>query len=155
MRRQNLEGVYDPHTNIMQYPKIMQPTHGRWEQLPPGPASLVPLSYNQREAPDNLPVTDSIFPDIAPVFTRNYAITDTYYVNPPYSGLGIPGPDGPAIDLGPGGLTDVAQDIVDILPDTTRQAFEEMKIVERAWKQSWGGEDEDQARAKLRISYNS
>ncbi|KAL9119666.1 MAG: hypothetical protein Q9187_003781, partial [Circinaria calcarea] len=26
-RRQNLEGVYEPHTNLIHYPKIMQPTH--------------------------------------------------------------------------------------------------------------------------------
>ncbi|CAG8922581.1 unnamed protein product [Penicillium salamii] len=37
MRRANLNGVYDVHTNIMQYPKIMQPTHARWERVPPGP----------------------------------------------------------------------------------------------------------------------
>ncbi|PYH99286.1 nuclear localization protein Npl6 [Aspergillus ellipticus CBS 707.79] len=34
-RRDNLEGQYDIHTNVMQYPKIMQPTHARWERLPP------------------------------------------------------------------------------------------------------------------------
>lgn len=29
----NLRGVYDIHTNSMQYPKTMQPTHARFEQL--------------------------------------------------------------------------------------------------------------------------
>jgi chromatin structure-remodeling complex protein RSC7 len=37
MRRANLNGVYDVHTNIMQIPKIMQPTHARWERIPPAP----------------------------------------------------------------------------------------------------------------------
>ena len=155
MRRQNLEGIYDPHTNVMQYPKIMQPTHGRWEQLPPGPASSTPLPYNQREITHDVPVINSIFPDIAPVFIRNYTITDTYYVNPPYSGLGIPGPDGQTMDVGPCGLTDVPQNVIDNLPDQNRQAYEEMMTEEVIWKQSWGGQDDDQARAKLRISYNS
>lgn len=155
MRRQSLEGAYDPHTNVMQYPKIMQPTHGRWEQLPTGPASSIPLSYDQRRESVNLPAVDSMFPDVAPVFTHNFAISDTYYVSPLYSGLGIPGPDGPAMDVGPGGLTEVPQDIVAALPDENRQAFEEMKLEEIKWKLSWGGEDEDRARAKLRISYNT
>lgn len=34
-RRTNLGGTYDIHTNSMQYPKIMQPTHARWERVPP------------------------------------------------------------------------------------------------------------------------
>lgn len=34
-RRANLGGIYDIHTNSMQYPKIMQPTHARWERVPP------------------------------------------------------------------------------------------------------------------------
>lgn len=41
MRRANLHGVYDVHTNIMQYPKIMQPTHARWERVPPAPEATV------------------------------------------------------------------------------------------------------------------
>ncbi|KAL1958228.1 hypothetical protein VTO42DRAFT_4736 [Malbranchea cinnamomea] len=32
-RLENLDGVYDIHTNIMMYPKIMQPTHARWEPV--------------------------------------------------------------------------------------------------------------------------
>ena len=155
MRRQNLQGTYDSHTNVMQYPKIMQPTHGRWEELPKAPASSVPLLYSHHEEPVHRSSADSMFPDVDAVFSRNFAITDTYYVSPPYSGLGIPGPDGLAMDVGPGGLSDVAQEIVDALPDENRQAFEEMKTAEIKWKRSWGGEDEDSARAKLRISYNS
>lgn len=34
-RRRTLNGVYDPHTNLMCYPRIMQPTHARWEYVPP------------------------------------------------------------------------------------------------------------------------
>ncbi|OJD23981.1 hypothetical protein ACJ73_04660 [Blastomyces percursus] len=34
-RRENLDGQYDIHTNTIQYPKIMQPTHVRWEAIPP------------------------------------------------------------------------------------------------------------------------
>ncbi|KAJ5347834.1 Chromatin-remodelling complex [Penicillium brevicompactum] len=41
MRRANLNGVYDVHTNIMQFPKIMQPTHARWERVPPNPEAAI------------------------------------------------------------------------------------------------------------------
>ncbi|OJJ47548.1 hypothetical protein ASPZODRAFT_64221 [Penicilliopsis zonata CBS 506.65] len=34
-RRQVMQGVYDIHTNAMHYPKIMQPSHARWEHIPP------------------------------------------------------------------------------------------------------------------------
>ncbi|KAK2750956.1 hypothetical protein FQN57_000031 [Myotisia sp. PD_48] len=34
-RRKTLNGVYDIHTNTMLYPNIMQPTHVRWEAVPP------------------------------------------------------------------------------------------------------------------------
>jgi chromatin structure-remodeling complex protein RSC7 len=39
MRRETLAGVYDPHTNVMCYPRIMQPTHARWEYVPPEPVA--------------------------------------------------------------------------------------------------------------------
>ncbi|PGH23322.1 hypothetical protein AJ80_02574 [Polytolypa hystricis UAMH7299] len=34
-RREAQNGVYDIHTNTMQYPQHMQPTHARWEAIPP------------------------------------------------------------------------------------------------------------------------
>ena len=32
-RRATQDGVYDPHTNLMCYPQIMQPTHAIWEEV--------------------------------------------------------------------------------------------------------------------------
>lgn len=170
-RRQNLNGVYDIHTNVMQYPKIMQPTHGRWEQMPPSPPSLGALGINANQAdgtppggtssqlhgtgPVEMPGSDSVFPDIAPVYIRNYMIADTYYVSPPVSGLGIPGPDEEVLDIGPPGLSNVPDDVAAELPKECRRAFEEIQMEELKWKHGWGGEVKDRARAKLRISYNS
>ena len=37
MRNQVKNGVYDIYTNQMHYPKNMQPTHAKWEQLPDEP----------------------------------------------------------------------------------------------------------------------
>ncbi|KAK2749298.1 hypothetical protein FQN55_003623 [Onygenales sp. PD_40] len=44
-RRQNLDGQYDIHTNTMQYPKIMQPTHVRWEAIPPPDSTRADRSH--------------------------------------------------------------------------------------------------------------
>ena len=49
LRRANLNGVYDTHTNMMFYPKIMQPTHARWEQVPP---TLTPAEAEQKQLAD-------------------------------------------------------------------------------------------------------
>ena len=168
-RRRNLEGVYDPHTNVMQYPKIMQPTHARWEKLPSAPTRLDSLritssshmatedlhahiNATEEEDPNT---TSTIFPELAPIFTRNFMISDTYYVAPPISGLGIPGPDGDVLDLDPVGLTAVPDQVVAELPDDCLRAFEETRAEGRQWKGRWGVEAADHARAQLRISYSS
>ena len=170
-RRHNLNGIYDVHTNVMQYPKIMQPTHARWEQvLPRSPASRTSqTAANQMNdvLPDGLNGTsghsdgrepaaeNTIFPDIPPVFTRNFMISDTYYETPPASVLGYPGPDEEVLDVGPGELTRVPERLLTELPEDCRRAFVEAKAVEKAWKERWGTDTDDGARAQLRITYNT
>ena len=154
----------------MQYPKIMQPTHARWEQVLPTSASSRPTQTAADQINGVLPngshgatahsngresATDTIFPDIPPVFTRNFMISDTYYEVPPASVLGNPGPDEEVLDVGPGELTRVPEHLVAELPDDCRQAFVEARAVEKAWKGRWGTDKEDGARAQLRITYNT
>lgn len=171
-RRQNLNGIYDTHTNTMQYPRIMQPTHARWEQLPT-PATRSKRARITADGSSGRHVTgslglmgseaqqegeqssESIFSDIAPIFHRNFMIADTYLATPPLSGLGIPGPDGEVLDIGTGGLGDIPDHILTELPESCRQAFNLARAEEMKWKGSWGTEEEDGARAKLRISYNT
>ncbi|CAF9907762.1 MAG: hypothetical protein ALECFALPRED_003868 [Alectoria fallacina] len=169
-RRQNLNGVYDVHTNVMQYPKIMQPTHARWEQvLPTSPTSRTSqiaadqmsgvyfdgLNGTRGHCDGRGPVANTIFPEIPSVFTRNFMISDTYYEAPPASVLGYPGPDEELLDVGPGELTRVPEHLLDELPEGCRQAFVEARAVERAWKKRWGTDNDDGARARLRITYNT
>lgn len=156
----------------MQYPRIMQPTHARWEQLPtpatrPKRARITANGSSGRHVIGTLGLitgeaqqdgeqsSESIFSDIAPMFTRNFMISDTYLATPPLSGLGIPGPDGEVLDIGPSGLGDVSDHILAELPEPCRQAFNVARAEEMKWKASWGTEDEDGARARLRISYNT
>lgn len=148
----------------------MQPTHARWEQiLPTSPKSKISQSVADQTNgiwPNSLnsttglcdgrePATDTIFPDIPPVFTRNFMISDTYYETPPASVLGYPGPDEEFLDVGPGGLTCVPEHLLGELPEDCRQAFVEARAVEKAWKGRWSTEKTDGARAQLRITYNT
>lgn len=52
LRRANLNGVYDTHTNMMFYPKIMQPTHAKWEQIP---SPVSPAEAGQKQLANGLP----------------------------------------------------------------------------------------------------
>ena len=146
----------------MQYPKIMQPTHARWEQVSPSSPRSETLEITHGDTPNGIiadsdghdKASDTIFPDILPVFKRNFMISDTYYTTPTSSTLGYPGPDEEVLDVGPGGLTQVPEDVLVELPDSCRQSFNEARAAERKWKRSWGTENDDRARAKLRITYN-
>ena len=153
---------------MVHYPSIMQPTHVRWEQLdtPPRiPDSQVITendpengitnsldSNHERARPCD--EVDSIFPDLKSVFIRNFMTADTYYSSPPIAGLGIPGPDGDVLDLGPRGLIDIPSHILKELPADCLQALNEARAEERKWKSSWSTESDDHARAHLRISYS-
>ncbi|KAJ5774497.1 Chromatin-remodelling complex RSC SWI/SNF subunit Rsc7/Swp82 [Penicillium paradoxum] len=136
MRRANLGGVYDVHTNTMQYPKIMQPTHARWERVPPAPATgstelttdmdSMNLANGSSPAPgDPIPhkpeesreavtgesstqQSTTTFPPVPAHLHDRYIIQDVVYESPQYSNMGIPGPDGDVHDIGPNGLVSVA-----------------------------------------------
>ena len=169
-RQQNLGGTYDTHTNVMQYPKIMQSTHAYWEQLSTssgaptavrgivnsdGENAAQQKALERGDESDDTLSAETIFPDVAPVFARNFLVTDTYFLGAPLSSLGFPGPDGEIFDIGPGGLTQVPENVVAELPDGCRRAFDDARAEEAKWKATWGLEDDDGARAQLRISYNT
>lgn len=65
----------------------------------------------------------------------------------------VPGPDGDMKDLQPGGLSDVSDDLVRLLPESCRAAFEQARKDESGWRGKWGGERRDGARAEIEITY--
>ena len=173
-RRANFDGTYDTDTNLMLLPKIMQPTHVKWERIPT-PSE----HYAQQEAsrntqndsiltnvdpannhastdilPANPTTKTTIFSPVNPVISRNYLITDTTFISPAENNLGIPGPDGDMTDLGPNGLSSIPQAVINELPDDCRAAFEAQLMREREWKVMWGSEMSDGMRGKFRIGYD-
>ena len=179
LRRANLNGVYDTHTNMMFFPKIMQPTHAKWEQIPP-PTS--PAEAEQKQLTNGLtngyhltngtgtddamdieevPATQTqskptIFSEVPQIISRNYSIIDTVYTSAPISNAGFPGPDGAIEDFtsGPNGLDAVPDDILAELPEDCRRAFEEARARELGWKGQWGKEAHSGLRGGLKIGFS-
>jgi len=163
-RKSTHDGVYDPHTNMMFYPTIMQPTHAKWEQIPPQPST----NPSQQQEPNltngsSHPTTNdspssspTIFSAVPPVVSRNYAVIDTTYTAPPISNAGFPGPDGTITDptAGSQGLGSIPSDLLDELPEDCRQAFEAARAAEVGWKQQWGTEAQSGMRGGLKIGFS-
>jgi chromatin structure-remodeling complex protein RSC7 len=166
-RRANMNGVFDIHTNTMHYPKIMQPTHAKWEQLPDvaepasnahllnghtnGIADLTNGIENVSLGQEPTGSAKSIFYDVPKIVTRNYLVVDTVYESPSIAGLGMLGPDSDSIDVGPNGLPDVDDETIALLPPECRTALLEAKKKEITWKTNWGTEKDDGIRGELQI----
>lgn len=166
MRKDAHNGVYNIHTNVMEYPKSMQPTHARWE--PVRPADLSSLSLNDdahattngemildSKTTDDKPKKQSdIFPDLDPVYARNFMIHDIHYESAPYSNIGIPGPDGDYLDRGPNGLSNIPDDILAELPADCRKEFDKAVSREVEWKNKWRTEKHDGHRGTFLPTYS-
>lgn len=100
-RRAALAGVYDPHCNMMLYPRASQPTHARWEQLYP---PIIDNNTKESSLQDRSS-TSSNFPPLPSLLLVNHLTTDTVFESPPFTGLGVPGPDCDAVDIGTNGLS--------------------------------------------------
>lgn len=129
LRKANLQGIYDPHTNLMCYPRTTQPTHAKWEEVP------------QEES------------DVPPLVRKHYLVVDTYIQKPPYAGLGLPGPDGAFLDVGTNGLPDLADEDIQALAPEARNAFLKAKADEEWWKNQFHSETVDGARQKVKIGF--
>ncbi|KAI9792772.1 MAG: hypothetical protein M1816_001504 [Peltula sp. TS41687] len=140
-RRKNLNGVYEPHTNAWQYPKTMQPTHARWEKV------------DHQNGSDAQPSTDTLFPVLAPAYTRHLLITDTYFVTPPPSIPGVPGPEGEMPDVESIGLSVVDDDLLSDLPMECLREFKTARDQELEWKGRWRGEAVDGWRRQPRVGH--
>ena len=113
----------------MLVPKTTQLTHARWEEVEPSES------------------------DVPELVRKKYLIVDTYWQNPPYSGLGIPGPEGDYCDIGPNGLPDLDEAEVEQMQPEERASFLKAKADELEWQSQWRSESVDGARAKLKIGF--
>ncbi|KAL5120597.1 chromatin structure-remodeling complex subunit RSC7 [Pleosporales sp. CAS-2024a] len=129
LRRANLAGVYDPHTNLMCFPKVTQPTHARWEEV------------------------TSETTNVPPLVRKKYLVVDYMFQQPPFAGLGLPGPDANFVDVGTNGLPDLDSDILQSMDAAEREAFTAVRQIQAEWRGQWGGETTNGARAKPKIGF--
>ncbi|CAK7199188.1 chromatin structure-remodeling complex subunit RSC7 [Sporothrix eucalyptigena] len=141
-RQSTLGGVYDIHTNLIQYPASMQPQRAK--------AVLV-----TDEATD--PDQSAAFPPLAPKIARNFYVADMHLATPPagitpaaYDRYRLSGEDDSSARhdfLAPfQGLGAVSDDIRNLLPDECRAAFDAARDQEQKWFDQWGSEEEAMSR---------
>ncbi|KAF3766804.1 hypothetical protein M406DRAFT_274228 [Cryphonectria parasitica EP155] len=144
IRRRNNQGVYDIHTNTIQYPTTMQPTAARIEPIPSSAPGAAGGHISQ------------VFPPLNPVVARNFTVTDTYCETPP-AGISSASYDnhvkGTASTgrsynvLAPfQGLAAVSDEVKDCLPPECRAAFDEALAKEKEWHGKWGNESTTKSR---------
>lgn len=128
-RKANFEGLYDIHTNVMQWPKHMQPTHGRWEKI-----GLVAEEDNDTHQ----------LPQVDPVYSRNFRIHDFALETAPDSSLPPPGND-----MDERGLSGIPPDVLDELPVECLEALRQAQERESGWRSKWRDERMDGLRANF------
>lgn len=132
----------------MHYPRIMQPTHARIVQVP-----------NDNSSTSQPSSTSTVFPPLKPAIARNFLITDTY-LESPAAGVAPAAYDVPLRTSAPDreasaaadflapfqGLKAVSDDVLELLPEQCRAAFERARGKEEEWFGRWGDEKEVMAR---------
>ncbi|KAK8053247.1 hypothetical protein PG996_012548 [Apiospora saccharicola] len=128
IRRHNNKGVYDIHTNTVQFPASMQPTRARILQV----------------ADSSAPTESGLFVPLDPKIPRNFKVVDTIMEIPP---AGVASAVYEQRETPPflkdfQGLGSISGDIKDLLPPECRQALDNALDKENEWKSHWGPESE-------------
>lgn len=133
-RDENKEGVYDIHTNAMQYPVNLQPTHARWEEV----------KHEDDAGESTGDDLDTSFSRLRPIYTRNYRIHDLCLESATESNMPQPG-----LGFNQSGLASIPPDILDELPEDCRNAWEQAADRELEWRSKWLNESVDGHRAHI------
>lgn len=136
IRKLNNAGVYDIHTNVMQYPATMQPTRARIEQVAP---------EDEQAAADS-----AIFPPVPTKMARNFFVADTYFETSSAGVISASAVDGtagsPDFLASFQGLSAVSDEIKDLLPPECRAAFDGAVAKGASYRSKWGPESETMSR---------
>ncbi|KAH7137232.1 chromatin remodelling complex Rsc7/Swp82 subunit-domain-containing protein [Dactylonectria estremocensis] len=134
IRKFNNAGVYDIHTNVMQYPVVMQPTRARFEQV----------TSEKDESAEGT----GAFPPIPAKMARNFYVADTYFATPSAGVVAAADTQAESADFlaSFSGLSAVSDDIKDLLPPECRKAFDQAVDKETTWRSQWGLESEHNSR---------
>lgn len=151
----------------MHYPKTMQHTHAKWEQVFPetvetkaqhmlsGKIPSDQVDENGSVSHEHDRGADTLFTPLPAHVARNFMVVDTYARGPPTSTFGVPGSSGSVVDVGPPGLTDISEDVIAMLPDESRKALLKIREEVRTWQSRWTPENQSKMRAEVHIAYNT
>lgn len=122
------------HTNVMQYPAMMQPTRVRIEQAA---ASDEGASKGSAK-----------FPPVPLRMARNFIVMDTYCENAPSNGASWPCSKETSADFVASfnGLEALSDDIKDLLPPECRKALDTALEANSEFRSRWGTEKETMSR---------
>lgn len=136
IRKLNNAGVYDIHTNMLQYPASMQPTRAKYMQISP----------DQEEAAADSP----LFPPVSVRMARNFLVTDIVFQSPLKLQPVAAKANSDTTDFlaAFNGLGAVSDDLKDLLPEECRQALNDSVQREKEWHAEWGTENEVAARRR-------
>lgn len=132
----NNQGVYDIHTNAMQWPANLQPTHARWQCI-----------QDDQLVNDADTTVKRGLSTVPPIYARNVGVHDLCVESAPDSSLRHPGLGA----LTPS-LAEIPADVLDELPSDCRQAFHQAVERERRWESTWLNERANGHRAELLCS---
>lgn len=154
----NTVGIFDIQCSKFQYPKTMQPSHARWEdmldstlqQLGTDPGGNGVLTHKtSHEDPTTADVEETIFKPLPEVYQRNFMIHDVHLQGAPSTSMGLPGLDSGTHDIGVEGVLGIDRDILEELPPGCHEALEAAQSREFEWKSQWLAEAVDGNRATL------
>ena len=127
-RQSNFDGLYDIHTNTKQFPRHVQPTHGRWSKVD-----------------DNQPDEDEMtyrLPHLDPVYARNFRIHDLCVESAPDSAYGDPGSS-----MDENALSSLPHHVLEEIPDECVIGLREAQQQKGTWNNKWTSEKQDGLRA--------
>jgi chromatin structure-remodeling complex protein RSC7 len=166
IRKENLAGLYDIHTNTIQMPAHVQPTRAVFEPVVDDDEGGYDRHDSEGAKNNNIndinnisninnntaatTTTPTIFPKPDAKMTRNHLVLDIYHRGPG-AGLASAAYEQPYDDSDPlapfRGLSAVSAEIRALLPPACRAAFDSARVHEIAWRTGW-----DEARARERDS---
>ncbi|RKF65724.1 Chromatin structure-remodeling complex subunit rsc7 [Erysiphe neolycopersici] len=138
LRRRNLSGIYDTHTNLIMFPKNTQPTRARWFQV----NDCNPDQQSSKVVSEKEAIGPSLFTPLKSIYSKNVLVIDTMYESAPATLISNFNSEENEFDIGFSGLSSIPEDIKAELPAECLEALEKTLKIENQWKSRWESKNE-------------
>ncbi|KAI9892391.1 MAG: Phosphoacetylglucosamine Mutase [Vezdaea aestivalis] len=163
-RRGAWAGSYDIYTNSVQFPAHTQPTRAHWEFVKDEPLESPPQANGLTNGNNDTVLTnghleDEVavetppkFPPVPPLYSRNYAIIDTVFSNPPPGVVTSAATSSDINGFASTSLLDIDEDLVALVPPENLTSLQETRAAAKAYQSGFGTETTDGMRARPRLA---